>query len=179
VHRKLDWPAGYQTQLVTVVQGKFQISADPNVVFSTILGSCVSACLFDEVAKIGGMNHYLLADCPSNSTSSLRYGVHAMELLINALQKAGASRSRLKAKVFGGGTMSGLFHDIGQKNGEFVLNYLSEEGVPVSAQDLGGTSARRINFHPITGQVRCATTKDTPEKIRIILRSPQNPKILF
>ena len=91
-----------------------------------------------------------------------------MELLINALQKAGASRSRLKAKVFGGGTMSGLFHDIGQKNGEFVLNYLSEEGVPVSAQDLGGTSARRINFHPITGQVRCA-----------IHRSLQNPSVLM
>ena len=111
------------------------------------------------------MNHYLLADASADSPGSLRYGANAMELLINALLKGGASRSRLKAKVFGGGRMSGLFHDIGQKNGAFALKYLTEEGLTVLAQDLGGSSARRIHFHPSTGKVRCALTKEAAEKV--------------
>lgn len=171
---KVDWPEGYNSRLVPVVQGEFQISSDPHVAFTTILGSCVSVCLYDDVMKIGGMNHYLLADGSADSTGSLRYGAYAMELLINALLKNGASRSRLKAKVFGGSKMSGLFHDIGQKNSAFALKYLSDEGLIVLAQDLGGTSARRIHFHPSTGQVRCATTKDTVE---ILSRVPKRADV--
>lgn len=161
----VDWPEGYKSRLIPVVQGGFQISSDPDVAFTTILGSCVSVCLHDDVMKIGGLNHYLLADGPSDSNDSLRYGAFAMELLINALLKNGASRSRLKAKVFGGGRMSGLFQDIGKKNSAFALQYLSDEGMTILAQDLGGTSARRINFHPSTGQVRCAIAKGSVDKI--------------
>lgn len=170
----LDWPAGFQTRLVPVVQGEFMVSSDPDTTFTTILGSCVSVCLFDDEAKVGGMNHYLLADGGANSNGSLRYGAHAMELLINGLLKGGASRSNLKAKVFGGGMMSSLFHDIGQKNGNFALQYLSDEGIPITAKDLGGSSARRINFHPITGQVRCAMTEGNvavPEKPKPVAAS--------
>lgn len=176
----VDWPDGYNSSLVTVVQGGFQISSDPTIAFTTILGSCVSVCIYDDVMKIGGMNHYLLADGSADTTGSLRYGAYAMELLINDLLKNGASRSRLKAKVFGGSKMSDRFHDIGQKNSAFALKYLSDEGLLVLAQDLGGTSARRINFHPTTGQVRCAKTKDSVEKLtHVPKREDSKPKKLI
>lgn len=157
------WPSGYKTHLVPVVQGDFKVSSDPDVTLTTILGSCVSVCLFDDVKKIGGMNHYLLANGPSESCDSLKYGAHAMELLINALLRRGAVRSSIKAKVFGGGKMSERFHDIGSKNALFAIQYLSDEGILVVSKDLHGNSARRINFHPFTGLARCALSKDTPE----------------
>jgi len=149
-----DWPAGHKTRLVPIVQGEFQVSSDAFIAFSTVLGSCASVCLFDEVAKLSGMNHYLLATGASGSSSNLRYGAHAMELLINQLLNNGASRSRLKAKVFGGSLMTGRFDYIGPSNTSFALNYLAEEGFEVLSQDIGGKGARRVNFHPTTGKAR-------------------------
>ena len=90
----LNWPTGYQTKLTPIVQGEFHVSTEPSVAFSTVLGSCVSVCLFDDVMKVGGMNHYLLAESSGQNSDSLRYGAHAMELLINKLLRTGASRSR-------------------------------------------------------------------------------------
>ena len=154
-----NWPAGFNTKLVAVIQGDFQVSSDPAVALSTILGSCASVCLFDPDSGLGGMNHYLLADSAQSGSVSLKYGAHAMELLINSLLKMGAARHRLKAKVFGGGLITGRFDYIGPRNTKFALQYLEDEGIPVISQDIGGNAARRLNFHPPTGQVRITYTQ--------------------
>lgn len=137
-----------------IAQGEFAVGQGPTMSISTILGSCVSTCLYDEGSALGGMNHFLLPDGVGASLNSARFGVNAMELLINALIKEGANRNRLKAKVFGGGRMIAGLTDIGQKNAHFVLDFLSREGIDCTGQSLGGTQARRVEFWPGTGRAR-------------------------
>ena len=141
-------------RIVTVRQGSFEISADPEVRLMTILGSCVAVCLYDETARVGGMNHYLLSVGRGEGAGSLRYGVHAMELLINGLLRAGARRSGLKARSFGGASMSAGNAAIGPENARWGRQFLTREGFPIMAESLGGTSARRLVMTPTTGQVR-------------------------
>ena len=92
---------------VTIRPGEHKVTKE-TMVFSTLLGSCVSACLYDPVSRVSGMNHFLLANrryarnLPLNVTDAGRYGINAMELLINDMMKLGAVKARLKAKVFGG-----------------------------------------------------------------------------
>lgn len=163
----LRWPDDRNTRLIPVVQGEFQVSDSPNVTFSTVLGSCVAVCLFDATARVGGMNHYLLAKAAGEDEQSLKYGAHAIELLINALLKQGARRDQLKAKVFGGGIMNDSFRHIGPQNSAFALQYLSTEGIPLQGEDIGGRSARRVNFHPATGRARSAIAEPTLETVQV------------
>ncbi|MBT8155495.1 chemotaxis protein CheD [Epibacterium ulvae] len=137
-------------KIVTVLQGEFQLTTDPNVVLSTVLGSCIAACIFDEKRGVGGMNHFLLAES-NGGPASARYGVHAMELLINGVMKQGADRRHLQAKVFGGAKMSVNLSDIGSKNASFIQGFLRDEGIPCVSSSVGGTSARRVRFHPVSG----------------------------
>lgn len=139
---------------VHVVQGEYLVSDQPETILTTILGSCVSTCLWDPVAGIGGMNHFLLPDGGSGQGQQFRYGLYAMELLINGLLKKGAQKSRLEAKVFGGAAMSGGLGNIGAANGAFAVGFLAEEGIPCVAQSLGGRQARRIRFSPTTGHAQ-------------------------
>lgn len=139
---------------VHVGQGEFQVTDRHDLVFSTILGSCVSACIRDPSLGIGGMNHFLLPQAPGSGADDRRYGVQAMELLVNALLSMGANRYRLEAKVFGGGRMSTALVDIGGKNVAFVRQFLVDEGIPVVGESLGGTQARRIHFWPATGRAK-------------------------
>ncbi|MCW1932020.1 chemotaxis protein CheD [Pararhodobacter zhoushanensis] len=169
------WPPGFQTRTVAVIRGDFQVSSDPSVVLSTVLGSCVSVCMFDPGAKIGGMNHYLLAEGTESDASSLKYGAHAMELLINNLLKQGAKRGTLRAKVFGGSRMTGRFADIGPRNAEFALRYLAAEDFDVQSHDLGGNAARRVNFHPVTGYARVIHTAPDEETTVTPARVPLRP----
>lgn len=141
------------TEEIFVAQGEFQVSDAPDVILKTLLGSCVATCLFDPVARVGGMNHFLLATGPDSDAHSERYGLFAMEILINGLLKLGARKSRLRAKVFGGATMSGRMGHIGAKNCEFATGFLELEGMPVIASSLGGGQARAIRFTPTTGRV--------------------------
>ena len=124
---------------------------------STLLGSCVSACIYDTKANIGGLNHFLLPeqDKLSNACQSSRYGVHAMEVLINDLLKSGARKINLAAKVFGGAKViqSASSETVGTQNCEFVKSYLNSEKIPISAEDLGGEQARRIYFFSDSGRV--------------------------
>jgi chemotaxis protein CheD len=136
---------------IHVVQGDYAVSDQGNTVLTTILGSCVSTCISDPVAGVGGMNHFLLPGNASGDTQSIRYGLYAMELLINGLLKKGASKNRLVAKLFGGASMSDGFGRIGEANGRFALEFLANEGIACAAQSLGGTNARRIRFTPTTG----------------------------
>lgn len=140
---------------VTVTQGECRTSLDADVVYSTVLGSCVSACMFDPVAHIGGMNHFLLpGEIGSRDADESVYGVYQMELLVNGLMRLGAHRSRIEAKLFGGGRIVAGLSDIGRRNVEFAARYLDHEGIPLVGMDTGGDQARRLQFWPATGRAR-------------------------
>lgn len=141
---------------VLVTQGEYRISEDPEVVLATLLGSCVAACIRDPVAGVGGMNYFLLADGSATGTryNAERYGVHAMELLVNGLLKRGAQRQRLEAKLFGGAkTMDGL-NDVGAANARFARAFVEREGIALVGECLLGTRGRRIRFWPVSGRAR-------------------------
>lgn len=141
--------------VIYIAQGEYRTSGLAPDVLSTVLGSCVAACIWDPVRMIGGMNHFLLpASHDTSNAKSLRYGAHAMEMLINDLQKQGAVRSALQAKLFGGANMASNLGDIGASNARFAKNYLETEGIPCIAESLGGVNARRVLFRPYSGHVR-------------------------
>jgi chemotaxis protein CheD len=124
----------------------------------TVLGSCVSACIRDRVTGIGGMNHFMLPDSgdgDSPISASMRYGTYAMEVLINDLLKAGARRENLEAKVFGGGNVLRGFIaiNVGERNAQFVREYLRTENIRVAAEDLNDIHPRKVYFFPRTGKV--------------------------
>jgi chemotaxis protein CheD len=138
-----------------VVQGEFRVSDDVNELLGTVLGSCVAVCLHDPVRAIGGMNHFLLPfGQEEGANRPVRYGLFAMEMLINDLLKAGAKKSRLEAKLFGGARISAELRDIGQANSVFAREYLATEGIHCLGESLGGQNARRVVFRPATGQAR-------------------------
>ncbi|RYC31243.1 chemotaxis protein CheD [Lichenibacterium minor] len=139
---------------LNIVQGEQRVSEDPSECVSTLLGSCVAACLHDPVARVGGMNHFLLPGGEGDRSHAERFSVHAMELLVNALLARGASRSRLEAKLFGGAsTMHGL-SDIGAMNAGFAVRFLAREGIGLGSSCLGGDRGRRIQFWPVSGRAR-------------------------
>lgn len=137
-----------------VIQGEYRVSQDSAEVLTTLLGSCVATCLCDPVAGVGGMNHFLLAQGEGAGSMGYRYGLQAMELLINGLIKLGARKSRLEAKLFGGARMDHMLARIGDANAEFALQFLASEGIRCVAQSLGGTQARRVRYIPSTGHAR-------------------------
>ncbi|MEM5475658.1 chemotaxis protein CheD [Pacificibacter sp. AS14] len=150
-----------QGKSIYISQGEFAVDSSPEVTISTILGSCIAACIWDPVAKIGGMNHFLLPDGPKNSDGAFSsFGANAMELLINTLTRSGAQKNRLRAKVFGGAEMYRGLTDAGDRNGEFVLKYLKLENIPCDAQSLGGSQARRVEFNPASGRARQKLVED-------------------
>jgi chemotaxis protein CheD len=125
------------------------------LVVRTVLGSCVAVCLRDGRAGVGGMNHFMLPESSCGDAVSARYGVHAMELLINDCMRAGADRGRLEAKVFGGGHVLRVRETDGnvpQRNIQFALEFLAVEGIPIISRDLGGYAAREIYFFTDTGR---------------------------
>jgi chemotaxis protein CheD len=153
----------FERDAVKILPGEyFATSSDTMIV--TVLGSCVSVCLRDPYSKIAGMNHFLLPQDrqPQDILSpSARYGVYAMDILINHLLKLGAVRHRLEAKVFGGGNVLRGFQtvNVGERNAEFVLDYLQTEHIPVLAADLLDIFPRKVYFFPDTGQVRVKKLK--------------------
>lgn len=146
---------------VNVIQGQHCIGDNPNTVLTTILGSCVAACLWDPVANVGGMNHFLLPGdnikkIPSSSVDTQRYGVYLMELLMNDLFRSGAIKSRLKAKLFGGAAIVRGLTDIGALNIAFAEGFLHKEGVELVGGSAGGIYGRKIQFWPVGGRARQA-----------------------
>jgi chemotaxis protein CheD len=145
---------------IHIVQGEQHVDNDPSAMLTTILGSCIAACLWDPVSRFGGMNHFLLPGednqglDPRSGSPSTRYGVHAMELLVNALLRRGAKRESLQAKLFGGARMIRGLTDVGQLNATFAERFLQAEGIPIAGGSLRGTNGRRIQFWPTTGRAR-------------------------
>jgi len=161
--RTFYFERGFSRHAVKVLPGEFFVAAE-DVVLSTVLGSCVAACLWDPALRIGGMNHFLLPGDDGGAdplSESGRYGVFAMEQLINQLLKRGARRDALQAKVFGGGHVLRGFTTltVGTRNAEFVLRFLAAEGVRVTAQDLNDVHPRRVAFFPHSGRALCRHLK--------------------
>jgi len=156
--RGLDMPA------VKLLPGEYHVSKE-DVVEVTVLGSCVSACIRDKSQGIGGMNHFMLPDGGADGRGrfgvSSRYGIYAMEVLINSLLKLGARRENFEAKVFGGGNVLRSLNvaNIGQRNADFVLDFLKTERIRVIAQDLVGVYPRKIYHFVRNGVVRVKTLK--------------------
>jgi chemotaxis protein CheD len=145
------------TQRIFIDPGEYYVSNKQEVI-STLLGSCVAACLYDPVNKVIGMNHFLLAyrqhsySLPFIETEEGRYGVHAMELLINEMMAKGASRLNLKAKCFGGGDVLQLRGELGGRksvggvNIDFIREFLINENIPMVSSSLGGNYGRNVHF---------------------------------
>lgn len=148
----------FDCDAVKILPGEYYVT-NSNKLIVTVLGSCVAVCLRDKYSGVGGMNHFLLPNDGSSgndlNTESGRYGVYAMELLINHLLKMGANRNRFEAKVFGGGNvLRGLtVNNIGQRNADFVLEYLNNEGIPVLAKDILDEYPRKVYYFPESGRV--------------------------
>ena len=161
------WPTPLETQVATslvkkvVMPGEYFVSWAPAEI-ATLLGSCVAACVWDSQRKIGGLNHFMLPASPpevrnlGDKTKSLRYGLYAMEVLINDLLAMGAKREHLSAKVFGGANITGALNNqhIGMRNADFVMDFLLKDKIKVLAADLGGPHSRRIRFNTQTNAVR-------------------------
>ena len=143
-------------EIVKIFSGDFYVTKSPEMI-ATILGSCVSACIRDPFAHVGGMNHFLLpgdASIDNNFSQSARYGVFAMESLINGILKAGGRKERLEIKVFGGGNVINNSARIGSKNAKFIREFLHKEGYKIASEDLEGEHPRRVHYYPDTGKVR-------------------------
>jgi chemotaxis protein CheD len=156
----------FQVEAVKILPGQYHASRSGAI--TTVLGSCVSTCLWDPVERIGGMNHFMLpGDGNSNGSpwaASARFGVYAMEVLINDMIRMGADRRRMVAKVFGGAQLLAGFEslDVGAKNSEFVLEFLRVEGIRVLAQDLLDVCPRKVHFFVDSGKVQVKRLAMTP-----------------
>lgn len=139
--------------------GKLAAFKDETVI-STLLGSCVAVALHDPVAKVGGLNHYLLPEGSPEERENTRYGICAIPMLIEECVRLGAQRGRLQAKVYGGGnviSVSSLGEGIGKRNIEIAEQILRENNIPIVEKNVAGESARTIklntsNFNVIHNQ---------------------------
>lgn len=151
--RRLDLPGADATRrrAVYLQPGGVYSSAEPAEIV-TLLGSCVSVCLFDTLAAVGGMNHFLLPRGPS-SDSSPRYGTNAMALLLEEVLALGASASALQAKIFGGASRlrSASGRSLAAENVELALLVLERARIPVMERDIGGERGRKLVFHTDVG----------------------------
>ena len=161
-----------QREAAKILPGQYHAATD-DIVIVTVLGSCVSACLWDPLRRIGGMNHFMLPGASGHANplrggvhASATLGVYAMEVLINRMLKLGAERSRLVAKVFGGARLLAGFErlDVGAKNCEFVLEFLRVEGIRILAQDLLDVCPRKVHFFVDTGKVQVKRLALTPSE---------------
>lgn len=153
------WDQRMNVWSAKILPGELYVSLHGEMI-TTVLGSCVSACIRDREKGIGGMNHFML---PTESKHShawggdaldTRYGSWAMEALINEILKRGGRRGYLEVKLFGGGAVLENMTDIGERNIDFVRHFLAEEGLKVVAEDLGGKRPRKVLYFPDTGACR-------------------------
>lgn len=147
------YDAHFRNDAVKVLPGEFFVH-DEDILIMTTLGSCIAACLWDRQQRIGGMNHFMLPDGAGGGSDAGRYGSYAMELLINEMIKRGATRSTMEAKVFGGGAViSGMSSiNVGERNTQFVMDYLRTERITVVSKDVLDVYPRKVCFLPASGK---------------------------
>jgi len=159
-HIKRAWNDSYDAYAARLMPGEYYVTLHDEGVYTT-LGSCISACIRDRVAGIGGMNHFMLpasADMNGWKSAGLsvinRYGNFAMEHLINDILKNGGKRQNLEVKVFGGGRIIANMTDVGMRNINFVRDYIQTEGLKIVSEDVGDVYPRMVVYFPATGKVR-------------------------
>ena len=142
----------FQYNAVKVLPGEYFVTGE-NMVICTVLGSCIAACLWDRTMNVGGMNHFMLPEGDSADASG-RYGSYAMEVLINEMIKLGARRETMQAKIFGGGQVMANFTtmNVGERNTNFVTQYLQTERIPIVSEDVLDIYPRKVVFFPATGK---------------------------
>lgn len=159
-HLRRYWDPVHSCMTVKVLPGEFYVSTQDEMV-STVLGSCVSACIHDVRRGIGGMNHFMLPeplgerdDWSSTVGRAARYGSDAMEQMINVILRAGGQRADLRVKIFGGGRVLAQMTDVGKRNIEFVQRYIAAEKLNLCASDLGDVYPRQVQFFTQSGRAR-------------------------
>jgi len=162
-HIKRYWDPGCERWSAKILPGEYFVTRSDETI-TTVLGSCIAACIRDPAVRIGGMNHFMLPEDNSVGKSSwidgpgglaTRYGSYAMESLINELMKLGARRDRFEVKLFGGGKILSSMTDVGRKNILFAKEFLKLEGFKITAEDVGDVCPRRVLYFPATGVVMC------------------------
>ena len=144
-------------EVAVILPGEYFVSREPKVIY-TVLGSCISVCLRDPLAGVGGMNHFMLAAPASDNAldrwvDTGRYGSFAMEMLMNEIFKRGGKKERLEAKVFGGGKIYDGTIDIGAKNAAWALDCLEREGICPLKADVGDLCPRKVYYFTDSGKV--------------------------
>ncbi len=158
-HIKRYWDHHNNCWVAKILPGEYYVTRHDEILM-TVVGSCVAACIRDNIRGIGGMNHFMLPDVPIDKwentrvSAANRYGSFAMEHLINDILKHGGRRENLELKLFGGGRIMRNMANIGQKNIEFVKNYVRTECLTLLAEDLGSIYPRKILYYPGNGRVR-------------------------
>ncbi|MDD5228233.1 MAG: chemoreceptor glutamine deamidase CheD [Methylococcales bacterium] len=166
VNRYLDRDHGIVA--AKILPGEYYVTSE-NELITTVLGSCISACVRDKESGIGGMNHFMLPETTelkmqqgSNAMigNATRYGNFAMEHLINTILSNGGKRKNLELKVFGGGKIIPTLSDVGKSNINFILDYIEQEGLQLLSQDLGDIYPRKVIYFPRTGRVGMKKIQD-------------------
>ena len=150
----------FQKQVTIIHPGEYFATAEDEVI-STVLGSCIAVALYDPIKHVGGLNHFMLPGALGEDSKLMsetgKYGVFAMEFLINELMRLGSRRQDLVAKVFGGGHVlrgsKGNVSRVPQSNIDFAYTYLNTEKLRIETADVGGTMARKIFFYPQTSKI--------------------------
>lgn len=150
------------SKIIDVSMSDMKVATNPHVLRSTGIGSCIVITLYDPIKKIGAMAHPMLAENISGDTkNSLRFVGSAIDAMISALEKLGASRKRIEAKIVGGANMFKVFdknpESIGAQNVEAAVNKLKKEGIKIVATDTGENCGRSVIFDAATGEVEVKT----------------------
>jgi len=161
-HLQRFWEPETERWTTKILPGEYYVTCHDEAI-TTVLGSCISACIRDPSRAIGGMNHFMLPQDGAQARNrwldpavglATRYGTYAMESLINDLMKLGAQRGRLEVKLFGGGRVLTSMTDVGARNIEFIHRFVQIEGYKIAAQDVGGAHPRKIIYFPSAGRVK-------------------------
>jgi chemotaxis protein CheD len=161
-HISRHWDSEHSIFTARLLPGEYYVTRHSEMI-STVLGSCVSACIRDARLGYGGMNHFMLpldgslgkSVWGSAASAATRYGNVAMERLINDILKLGGKRENLEIKLVGGGrVLAEMTTDIGARNIEFVRDYVAAEGFKVLGEDLGDVYPRKVVYFPQTGRIR-------------------------
>ncbi|MFC1602039.1 chemoreceptor glutamine deamidase CheD [Pseudomonadota bacterium] len=161
------WDKRHNIIAAKILPGEYYVTKQDEMV-CTVLGSCVSACIRDAKVGVGGMNHFMLPLSDDGNwggaddlvSTATRYGNYAMEHMINDILTHGGTRRNLEVKVFGGGKIMSTMSDIGNKNIQFVQDYLAQEGLKIIGEDLGDIYPRKVLYYPYTGRVLMKKIKD-------------------
>lgn len=160
------WDRESEKFAAKIAPGEFYVTNNDELI-TTVLGSCISACIRDPIFKIGGMNHFMLPISADGGWGgetvghATRYGNFAMEHLINEILKNGGSRQNLEVKIFGGGKVLANMTNVGQRNIDFVLEYIRVEGLKLLAEDVGDVFPRKVQYQPLSGRVRIKKLRST------------------